>query len=156
MSAPALNNVSSDIVWAIVRDNHCFLSKSRRNGGAQFSSDPLNLTNKNTRKHAGFVNDKAIGVIPGEKGGLTILSKTIKNSTKPAKAFSKTNISGAKSTRKIYKTVANQTTKTGYRSDLRQHAVERVSAIRRTQRPVKETPEAKPRGKKAQNAAESS
>ncbi len=88
MSAPALNNVSSDIIWAIVRmfhpfskrtvlsgamelrtnfstistdqdlklnvicagDNHCFLSKSRRNGGAQFSSDPLNLTNKNTRK----------------------------------------------------------------------------------------------------------
>ncbi|PMB65457.1 putative 60S ribosomal protein L28e [Beauveria bassiana] len=50
MSAPALNNVSSDLIWAIVRDNHCFLSKSRSNGGAQFSSDPLNLTNKNTRK----------------------------------------------------------------------------------------------------------
>ncbi|KAK8149738.1 hypothetical protein G3M48_005819 [Beauveria asiatica] len=156
MSAPALNNVSSDLIWAIVRDNHCFLSKSRSNGGAQFSSDPLNLTNKNTRKHAGFVNDKAIGVLPGEKGGLTILSKTIKNSTKPAKAFSKTNISGAKSTRKAYKAVANQTTKNGYRADLRQHAVERVSAIRRAQRPVKETAEPKLRGKKAEKAAESS
>ncbi|PMB65456.1 putative 60S ribosomal protein L28e [Beauveria bassiana] len=99
---------------------------------------------------------QALGVIPGEKGGLTILSKTIKNSTKPAKAFSKTNISGAKSTRKAYKAVANQSTRNGYRADLRQHAVERVSAIRRAQRPVKETAEPKLRGKKAQKAAESS
>lgn len=55
-----------------------------------------------------------------------------------------------------YKAVANLTTKSGYRSDLRQHAVERVSAIRRAQRPVKETAEPKLRGKAAQKAAESS
>ena len=55
-----------------------------------------------------------------------------------------------------YKAVANQTAKSGYRGDLRKHAVERVSAIRRTQLAVKPTPEPKLRGKKAQKAAESS
>ncbi|KAK3179239.1 hypothetical protein K4F52_009274 [Lecanicillium sp. MT-2017a] len=145
MSTPALNNVSSDLVWEIVRNNNCFLSKSRRNGGAQFSSDPLNLTNANTRK--------AVGVVANPKGGFTILSKTIKNSTKPAKAFSKTEVSGGKSARKTYKAIANQTAKSGYRADLRQNAVERVSAIKRAQRPVKETPAPKLRGNKAKKAA---
>jgi hypothetical protein len=39
-------------------NNNSFLAKSKQNGGVQFSRDPLNLINKNTRKHAGFVNDK--------------------------------------------------------------------------------------------------
>jgi large subunit ribosomal protein L28e len=74
MATPALSNMSSDLVWEIVRkfcaafrlpkrgestvinnlgllgNNNCFLSKSNRNGGVQFSHDPLNLTNKNSRK----------------------------------------------------------------------------------------------------------
>jgi large subunit ribosomal protein L28e len=58
--------------------------------------------------------------------------------------------------RRTYKTVANQTAKSGYRGDLRSHAVERVSAIRKSQRPVKPEPETKLRGNKAKKAAESS
>jgi hypothetical protein len=38
--------------------NNSFLVKNTRNGGVQMSRDPLNLTNKHSRKHAGFVNDK--------------------------------------------------------------------------------------------------
>lgn len=55
---------------------------------------------------------------------------------------------------RTYKTVANQTAKAGYRPDLRSYAVERVSAIRKSQKPVKPTPEPKPRGNKAKKAAE--
>lgn len=55
---------------------------------------------------------------------------------------------------RTYKAVANQSAKSGYRSDLREHAVQRVSAIRRSQQPVKADPEPKLRGKKAQKAAE--
>lgn len=89
MSSTTLPNISSDLIWEIVRkfwpswqgkvlvqhpftdrkranqfvflhagDNNSFLVKSKRNGGVQFSRDPFNLLNKNTRKHAGFVNDK--------------------------------------------------------------------------------------------------
>lgn len=53
-----------------------------------------------------------------------------------------------------YKAVANLSARNGYRPDLRQAAVARVSAIRRSQRPVKPTPEKKLRGNKAKKAAE--
>ncbi|KAK4082480.1 60S ribosomal protein L28 [Purpureocillium lilacinum] len=156
MSSPALPNVSSDLIWEIVRNNNSFLVKSNRNGGVQFSRDPLNLTNKNSRKHAGFVNDKAIGVVPNEKGGVTVISKKTSAATKPAQAFTKTTYGGNKSNRTSYKAVANQAAKSGYRGDLRSAAVERVSAIRRTQLPVKPEAEPKLRGNKAKKAAESS
>lgn len=55
-----------------------------------------------------------------------------------------------------YKAVANQTARSNYRADLRSHAVERVSAIRRTQGAVKADHEPKLRGKAKQAAAESS
>lgn len=57
---------------------------------------------------------------------------------------------------RTYQAVANLTAKSGYRSDLRSAAVERVSAIRRAQRPVKADPEPKLRGNKAKKAEESS
>ncbi|EFZ03532.1 hypothetical protein MHUMG1_04303 [Metarhizium humberi] len=148
MATLPLSNMSSDLVWEIVRNNNCFLSKSNRNGGVQFSHDPLNLTNKNTRK--------AVGIIPNEKGGVTVISKKTTDATKPAKAFIKTTHGANKSSRKTYKAVANLTAKSGYRSDLRSAAVERVSAIRRAQRPVKPEPEPKLRGNKAKKAEESS
>ncbi|PHH92565.1 hypothetical protein CDD83_6844 [Cordyceps sp. RAO-2017] len=154
MASPSLPNVSADLIWEIVRDNHCFLSKSKRNGGVQFSRDTLNLTNLNCRKHAGFVNTKAVGVIPNEKGGVVVITKKAKSAHKPAQAFAKTTYGGNKSNRKSYKSVANQAAKSGYRGDLRSAAVQRVSAIRRTQLPVKAERETKLRGNKAKKAAE--
>ena len=57
--------------------------------------------------------------------------------------------------RRIYKTVANKAAQSGYREDLIEAAVQRVSAIRRSQRPVKTTEyEKKVRGVKAKKAAE--
>jgi large subunit ribosomal protein L28e len=50
--------VVGDSVWPFLTDdgllwtgnNNSYLVKSKRNGGIQFSRDPLNLTNKNSRK----------------------------------------------------------------------------------------------------------
>lgn len=61
-----------------------------------------------------------------------------------------------KMSRSAYKSVANQTAKNGYRPDLREAAVQRVSAIKQSQRAVKPEPETKLRGKKAKEAAASS
>lgn len=55
---------------------------------------------------------------------------------------------------RIYKGIANNTAKNGYRADLREEAVARASAIRQSQRPKKDTPPAKVRGAKAKKAAE--
>ena len=58
--------------------------KSNAAGGVQFSRDPYNLTNKHSKKHAGFINDKAVSVQPNEKGGVTLQTKKGKDSHKPA------------------------------------------------------------------------
>lgn len=56
---------------------------------------------------------------------------------------------------RIYKGVADKTAKNNYRADLREEAVARVSAVRRSQLPKKDTPVQKPRGAKARKAEES-
>ncbi|KAI2642559.1 60S ribosomal protein L28 [Xylaria nigripes] len=149
----ATSHVSPDLIWDIVRGNNSFLVKRC---GIQLSRDPLNLTNKHARKWAGFVNEKAIGIVPNEKGGVKVLSKKTAASQKPAKSVVVTTYSGGKSTRKTYAAVASQAAKRGYRADLRQAAVARASAIRRSQRATKPTPELKLRGSKAKKAAASS
>ncbi|KAL7789832.1 ribosomal L28e protein family domain-containing protein [Trichoderma ceciliae] len=155
MAAATLPNISSDLVWEVVRNNNSYLHKTgaARNGGIQLSRDPLNLTNKHSRKYAGFVNDKAIGIAANEKGGIVVFSKKAAATAQPSKTVVKTTIGGGKSTRKTYKAVASQVAKSGYRADLRAAAVERASAIRRSQLPVKADPERKLRGKKALKAA---
>jgi large subunit ribosomal protein L28e len=47
---------------------------------------------------------------------------------------------------RIYKGVASKTAQHGYRADVREEAVARVSALRRSQQPKKDTPASKPRG----------
>ncbi|KAB5558387.1 ribosomal protein L28e [Coniochaeta sp. 2T2.1] len=150
-------NISSDVVWEVVRNNNAFLVKRSNKigggGGVQFSRDPYNPTNVHSRKYAGFVNDKAVGVLPTEKG-VQVISKKVGHGNKPAS--SKHSVNYTKSTRKTFKSIANQTAKSGYRPDLRAAAVARASAIRRSQRPVKPTPESKLRGNAAKKAAAAS
>ncbi|KAI2630943.1 ribosomal L28e family protein [Hypoxylon sp. NC1633] len=148
--------VSADLVWEIVRSNNAYLVKRKESGGIQFSRDPLNLTNKHARKYAGFVNDKAVGVQPAEKGGVKVISKKESAVQQPAKSTNEVTHRGGQSTRKIYKIVASQTAKSGYRPDLREAAVARVSAVRKSQKDPKPTPESKPRGAKAKKIAAAS
>lgn len=56
---------------------------------------------------------------------------------------------------RAYKAIAAQAAKRNYRLDLLDAAVQRASAIRRSQRPVKADPEKKLRGAQARKAAES-
>merc|ERR1712225_217641 len=53
------SQVSSDLIWEIVGAQNAFLVKRAQSGGVRFSRDPMNLVNKHSRKHAGFVNEKA-------------------------------------------------------------------------------------------------
>ncbi|KKA20225.1 60S ribosomal protein L28 [Rasamsonia emersonii CBS 393.64] len=142
-------NVSSDLIWEITRSQNAFLVKRKTNGSPQFSRDPLNLVNQHSRKYAGFVNNK-----PTDKGGVVLLSKTSGNAQRPAQNVQTVTWGPNASNRKIYKSVANKTAKTGYRADLREAAVARASAIRQSQRPKKNAPEPKLRGAKARQAAQ--
>jgi large subunit ribosomal protein L28e len=57
--------MSSDVAWAVTRNNSAFLLK-KRGCSKPFSTDPLNLTNKHSQRYTGLVNKKAIGVAPGK------------------------------------------------------------------------------------------
>jgi large subunit ribosomal protein L28e len=78
-----------------------------------------------------------------------LITKKSKTAQKPAAGSIKTTFGGNKSVRKS----VNSVTKNGYRGDLRAGAVARASAIRASQKPVKEAPESKARGAKAAKAA---
>lgn len=54
---------------------------------------------------------------------------------------------------RTYKGISSNVAKNGYRGDLRGSAVARASALRQSQRPVKEAPAPKPRGAKAKKDA---
>jgi large subunit ribosomal protein L28e len=148
--------VSADLLWEIARNQNAFLVKRTSSGGVRFSRDPFNLVNIHSRKYAGFVNNKAVGVIPaeGDKGGVTLITKKGKHAQRPASHTNKIIFDRNKTTRKTYKGIVSNTAKSGYRSDLRAEAVARASAIRKSQRPVKEAPAKKLRGKKSKKAAE--
>lgn len=150
--AAQLSNVSSDLVWEIVRNNNSFLVKRNQAGGVQLSRDPLNLANKNSRKHAGFVNEKAVGISAEGDKGVQVISKKATAVHQPGKAGVKRTFGSHN--RKTYKNIANSTAKSGYRPDLREAAVARASAIRKSQRPVKAEPEKKLRGNAAKKAAQ--
>ncbi|RAK96431.1 60S ribosomal protein L28 [Aspergillus ibericus CBS 121593] len=149
-------NVSSDLIWQLTRTQNAFLVKRNSGGGSQFSRDPLNLQNKHSFKYAGYANTKAVGVQATENGGVVVITKKPSNPQQPAKNVVSVTYGPNASTRKIYKGVADKTAKNGYRADVREDAVARVSAIRRSQKPKKETPSQKPRGAQARKAEEKS
>ncbi|KAJ5302045.1 hypothetical protein PENANT_c008G10416 [Penicillium antarcticum] len=147
-------NISNDLVWQITRNQNSYLVKRNSGGGTQFSRDPLNVLNKHSYKYAGYANNKAIGV-QGTENGVAVTTKKPTNPQQPAKNIVTVTYGPSTATRKIYKGVADKTAKHGYRADIREEAVARVSAIRRSQLPKKDTPAQKPRGAKARKAEES-
>ncbi|KAL4801729.1 ribosomal L28e protein family-domain-containing protein [Aspergillus unguis] len=149
-------NVSSDLVWQLTRNQNAYLVKRNNNGGVQFSRDPLNVLNKHSFKYAGYANTKAVGVQATENGGVVAITKKPNTSQQPAKNYATVTYGPNASNRKIYKGVADRTAKGGYRADLRQDAIARVSAVRRSQKAKKETPARKVRGAQARKAAEES
>ncbi|KAL2862977.1 60S ribosomal protein L28 [Aspergillus lucknowensis] len=150
------SNVSNDLIWQLTRTQNAYLVKRNSGGGVQFSRDPLNVLNKHSFKYAGYANTKAIGVQATEDGGVVAVTKKPGTAQQPAKSLATVTYGPNASNRKIYKGVADRTAKYGYRADLREEAVARVSALRRTQKPKKDTPARKPRGAQARKAEQES
>ncbi|KAJ5166514.1 uncharacterized protein N7482_005295 [Penicillium canariense] len=139
-------NVSNDLIWQITRNQNAYLVRRNTFGGSQFSRDPLNLVNKQSYK--------AVGVQSTENGDVVVITKKAGNPQQPAQNLVTVTYGPKTSTRKIYKGVAGQTAQNGYRADVREEAVARVSALRRSQKPKKDTPPRKVRGVQARKAAE--
>ena len=130
--------MSSDITWAIIRNNSAFLLK-KRGCPKPFSTDPLNLTNKNSQRYVGMVNEKAVGVQPinkkfadGKEKGFVLTVKKVNGAQRPAKLLkSVTMKSGARaSLPKIESMLGKQK----YRKDLTKAALRRAAAIIRSEK----------------------
>ncbi|KAF2404162.1 ribosomal protein L28e [Trichodelitschia bisporula] len=148
--------ISSDLLWLLTRNSSSYLVKGRGAAGGQFSSDPLNLNNVHARKYEGFIQDKAVGVTAAEDGSIVVTTKKGGKTQKPASQLQKSTIGKNKSSRETFKAIVGGTAKQGYRVDLRREVVARASAIKSSQRPVRQQPTPKLRGTKAKKAAEAS
>lgn len=129
--------------------------RKARNGGVQFSKDPLNLTGIHSKKYEGYIAPQAIGVQAGEDNkGVVLTTKKNDKANKPGSELQTATFGSSSSTRKTYRSIVNSTAKRGYRPDLRRESVARASAIRQSQRAKKDDYPVKLRGAKARKEAE--
>ncbi|KAG0318461.1 60S ribosomal protein L28 [Dissophora globulifera] len=137
--------MSADLTWLLIKNNNSFLVKR---SGVQFSSEAGNLLNKNSFKYSGLANKKTIDITaaPSGRGVVVATRKTSVPAFKPSKGYSKVTLS--KGVRKSARSVAGLT-RAGYRADLRQAALARVSAVLNSQKPVKASPKKSGKGIRA-------
>ena len=81
-------------------NQNAYLVKRRSGGGVMFSRDPMNLTNKHSRTHAGFINEKAVGIQPNDKGGVDLVTKKPTKSYQPGQHHHKVSIGKGTSNQK--------------------------------------------------------
>ena len=81
-------------------NQNAYLVKRRSGGGVMFSRDPMNLTNKHSRTHAVFINEKAVGIQPNDKGGVDLVTKKPKKSSQPGQHHHKVSIGKGTSNQK--------------------------------------------------------
>jgi large subunit ribosomal protein L28e len=110
--------MSSSLVWLLLKKHNSFVVK--RNG-AEFSTDPANITGKNTFNSSGLVNTKNIRLTAGPKNkGITLT---------PAKGKP---VHLTRDAARTARAIAH-----AVKPNQRRVALARMSAILRSQRPVK-------------------
>jgi large subunit ribosomal protein L28e len=126
--------VSSDIAWAVIRDNSSFLLK-KRGVKKPFSTEPCNLTNKNSQRYNGLVNSKAVGIsAAADNKGFVLTTKRSKNGNKPSKSVVATTMKAGP--RRSLQNVKAVLVKGRYRKDLTKAALRRAAVITRSQKPL--------------------
>ncbi|XXG45942.1 hypothetical protein AAC387_Pa02g0897 [Persea americana] len=122
-----------DLIWEIVKKNNSFLVKEFGNSTAmvQFSKESNNLYNVNSFKHSGLANKKTVSIQAGGKDLSVVLSTTkTKKQNQPANLYHRSVMK--KEFRRMSKAVVNQVADNYYRPDLKDAALARLSAIRRS------------------------
>merc|ERR1711879_542109 len=138
--------VSSDIAWAVIRNNSSFLLK-KRGVKKPFSTEPCNLTNRNAQRYNGLVNSKAVGVsAAADNKGFVLTTKRCKNGNKLSKGLVATTMKAGPG-RSLQKMKA-VLVKGRYRKDLTKAALRRAAAITRSQKPLPARKGAKAAAKK--------
>merc|ERR1712066_724734 len=129
--APAFR-MSSDIAWAVTRNNSAFLLK-KRGCPKPFSTDPLNLTNKNSMRYNGYLHKKAVGIAALDKG-FAVSVKKPSRASRPGRSIQRSEMKtgGRASLNKVKSLMVKQR----YRKDLTKAALRRAAAVLRSQKPL--------------------
>ncbi|KDQ62951.1 hypothetical protein JAAARDRAFT_96662, partial [Jaapia argillacea MUCL 33604] len=139
--------MSTDLQWLLIRGNNSFIVK-RVPEGPIFSKEPGNLRNLHSHKYSGIANSKT--VIVKDTGADVQISFNKKGaSTQAVKPGRSSHAIKSRSGSRRSLGVTSRLFKRGYRPDLRQAALARVSAVLASRKEHKSRPEKKPRGKKA-------
>jgi len=146
--APLESNVSSDLVWFLVRGHNSFIVKRPHDGVRPLSAEPGNLTNNHSPRWSGLSSSKPVVLRPTKSGkGLhlsVVSSKATANQV--AKKGRKQDLRAAANNRKTLSTVSKTVGQS--RPDAYKAALGRASAILKSQRAPKQPRQHKPRGKK--------
>merc|ERR1711992_291838 len=127
------SKMSSDIAWAITKNNSAYLLK-KRNCPKHFSTDPMNLTNKHCKRFVGLVNKKALAIAPAsDNKGFTV---TIKKGSSNRPGKNKDTVTMKAGPRRSLHKVKALIVKQRYRKDLAKAALRRAAIIVRSQKPL--------------------
>ncbi|XP_065917023.1 large ribosomal subunit protein eL28-like [Dysidea avara] len=114
--------MSANLQWQCIRKSSSFILQKN---GVTFSTEPMNLANKNSFKFSGLVNKKAVGIENGPEGkGVTLVTKKQTN----ARQFTVKKTALVKNRRKTYHSIRKSLGTSEYRKDLIECAVRRASA----------------------------
>jgi len=129
---------SSDLEWLLIRRSNCFIRK-QTSTGVVFSAEPGNLRNLNSKKYSGVISTKNVHVIPSGESGITLKMRTAESPYTVSKSHKSKKLRG-NAGRKTAGSVYSSTHGAGYRPDLSKAAVQRASAILKSQKVPKEAP----------------
>nr|CAJ17404.1 ribosomal protein L28e [Sphaerius sp. APV-2005] len=135
--------MSSHLNWLIVRNNNAFLLK-KRNINKPFSMEPNNLKNLSSYRYSGIVRKRVVGVEePKDKNGFVLVTKKSKNLRQLKRSLTKRTMKSGlrRSLNKLKKTLKAN----GYRQDLLKAALQRATAIKRSQKPLPAKKQTKPK-----------
>ena len=79
-------SISTDLAWMLTRRSNKYLQKR---GGIRMSNDPFNNTGKATKRHAGYIHEKAAVVRVKNQKEISVYTKDGTNANKPNKIWTK-------------------------------------------------------------------
>jgi len=124
--------MSNDLVWQLVKKNSRYLVKRE---GIEFTSEPNNLMNINSKKFSGLANTQTVGV-QVEKGkiSLKLRRKNFESRRKLPKAFSTYGLRIHMENKNCHSasTIKTLTQRSYYRPDLTKYAIARYHALHKS------------------------
>lgn len=126
-----MQQASSEVVFSILKNTSKYSKVNHRkcfNGGTNFSSEPLNISNLNTLRHSQLANDRVLNVFVDRKGNLDLVTTKGEFKNKPS-LFNKHNHLKRRGYNQRAKFAFKLVVRKGYKPEVRRHLLVRISKL---------------------------